>query len=470
MSSPKTLFEKIWSAHVVKDLGDGRALIHIDRHVLQEGTCPQAFADLRKMSLPVRSKDLTYAVIDHSVASAPGRTADTFQPTRWRIVTMQKNCRDFGVELFDIDDPRQGITHVIAPELGITVPGATLVCADSHTATNGGLGAWAWGIGTTEVRHVLANQALIMHKANTMRVNYHGAIGPGVFAKDLILYLIGQHGISAGVGYVVEYAGPVIRAMAIEGRMTICNMSIEFGARAGLIGVDETTIDYVASRPLAPKGAELDLALKYWRTMRSDDDSVFDRTLEIDCSRIVPQVTWGTTPQDVLGVDQNAPDPATIGDSERRHEVERALDYIGIKPRQPLEGVPIDVAFIGSCTNARLSDLREAAKIAQGRMVASTVRALIVPGSTAVKKAAEAEGLDKIFTAAGFEWRESSCSMCVATNGDTVAPGQRSMSTTNRNFEGRQGPGTRTHLASPAMVAAAAITGTITDVRKLLRS
>jgi 3-isopropylmalate/(R)-2-methylmalate dehydratase large subunit len=464
-----TLFEKIWKQHVVADLGDDRALIHIDRHVLQEVTSLQAFDALRKRKLPIHSLGLTYAVIDHSVSTMPGRTAASFEPTRERIEAMQKNCRDFAIDLFDIDDPAQGIVHVIAPELGITLPGSTLVCADSHSATSGGVGAWAWGIGTTQVLQVLATQTLIQKKPKTMRVDFSGTIGPGVFAKDLILYLIGRHGIAAGSGFVVEYAGPVIRAMPIEARMTMCNMSIEFGARSGLIAVDDQTLHYLAGRRYAPKSGAWEKAAQSWRSLRSDEAAEFDREIGIDCSAVKPQISWGTTPQDVIAVDESTPLPASTADPDRRRAIERALAYMDLAPGAPIAGVPIDVAFIGSCTNSRLSDLEEAAKVVRGRKVAEGVEALIVPGSTQVKVAAEAKGLDKIFRDAGFQWRESGCSLCVATNGDLVPPGKRSISTSNRNFENRQGPGSRTHLASPAMVAAAAVTGRITDVRKLYR-
>lgn len=469
MTSSTTLFEKIWDQHVVADLGEGRALIHIDRHVLQEVTSLQAFEALRKRKLPVHSLGLTYAVIDHSVSTMPGRTAASYEPTRERIEAMQQNCRDFAIDLFDIDDPEQGIVHVISPELGITLPGSTLVCADSHSATSGGLGAWAWGIGTTQVLQVLATQTLIQKKPKTMRVDFRGSIGPGVFAKDLVLFLIGRHGIAAGTGFVVEYAGPVIRAMPVEGRMTICNMSIEFGARSGLVAVDDTTLQYLSGRRYVPTGAAWDKAAGSWRQLRSDPQAKFDREIEIDCSAVRPQISWGTTPQDVIAVDEPIPTPASVSDPERRRAIERALAYMDLTPGKPIDGVPIDVAFIGSCTNSRLSDLEEAAAVIRGRKVPEGVQALVVPGSTQVKAAAEAKGLDRVFRDAGFEWRESGCSLCVATNGDLVPPGKRSISTSNRNFENRQGPGSRTHLASPAMVAAAAVTGRITDVRKLYR-
>jgi 3-isopropylmalate/(R)-2-methylmalate dehydratase large subunit len=464
----RTLFEKLWAAHVVRELDGGRAVIHIDRHLMQEGTCRQAFIDLRRMGLPVRNPELTRGVVDHSLATMPGRTLDSFPPSRYRITAMREHCAWAGIDLLDLDDPRQGIEHVVAPELGIALPGCTLVCGDSHTATNGGIGAWAWGIGTTEVRHVLATQTLILRKPATMRVRFEGSLPRGTYAKDMILHLIGRHGIAAGAGHAVEYTGAVIRAMPIEGRLTICNMSIEFGARSGMVAVDDRTLDYVAGRRYAPRGAALDRAIADWRELRSDDGAGFDREIEIDCTRLAPQVSWGTSVEDVIAIDGRIPDPGAIPDRERRHAAARALAYMGLRPGQALAGTGIDVAFIGSCTNARLSDLQAAAAVVQGRRVAAGVRALVVPGSSAVKSAAEALGLDRIFRDAGFEWRESACSMCVATNGDVVPPGARCIATSNRNFEGRQGPGARTHLASPAMVAAAAVTGCIADVRGLM--
>jgi 3-isopropylmalate/(R)-2-methylmalate dehydratase large subunit len=464
----ETLFDKIWRRHVAGTFSDGRALIAIDRHVIQETTSWHAFDALRERGLRVRDPALTWSVIDHSIATRTGRTADSFPPTRDMILALRRHCEEFGLRLYDIDDPRQGIVHVISPELGIALPGCTLVCADSHTATSGGLGAWAWGIGTTQVLHVLASGMLILRKPRTMRVNFTGRLAPGVHAKDMILTLIGTYGTAAGTGHVVEYAGPAIRALPVEGRLTVCNMSVEFGARAGLIAPDDATFTYLAGRPFAPTGAAWDAAEADWRGLPSDDEARYDAELEIDCGAIAPRVTWGSSPQDVIAVDQLIPAPDSFADADRRAMARRALVYMDLTPGQPIAGTPIDVAFIGSCTNSRLSDLREGAAIARGRKVATGVTALVVPGSATVKREAEAEGLDRVFLAAGFEWRESACSMCVAANGDIVPPGKRSISTTNRNFESRQGPLSRTHLASPAMVAAAAVTGRITDVRRLM--
>jgi 3-isopropylmalate/(R)-2-methylmalate dehydratase large subunit len=467
-SEAKTLVEKIWRRHVITELSDGRTLLHIDRHFLHDGTSRQAFDGMRRIQRKVRNPNLSFAVVDHIVSTLPGRTGESHPPGRERIHALRDNCREFELELYDVDSPHQGIAHVIAPELGIALPGCTLVCGDSHTATNGGLGALAWGIGTTEVMHVIAAQALLQRKPQQMRISFHGSIGPGVFAKDLILYFIARHGVTAGSGYAVEYAGPAMRSLPVEARMTICNMSAELGARFGIVAPDDATFHYVAGRPFAPTGALWERATEEWRTLESDPDARFDREFEIDCDRIAPQVTWGNSPQDAVGIDDPLPNPAGIAEPGRRQALERAYDYMDLEPGRSLEGVPIDFAFIGSCTNARLSDLEAAARVLRGRKVREGVTALAVPGSMAVKAAAEAAGIDKVFMQAGFEWRNAGCSMCVGSNGDLVPPGKRSISTTNRNFEHRQGPHSRTHLASPATVAAAAVSGCITDVRKLL--
>ena len=462
---PGTLFEKIWRAHVVRSFGE-RALIHIDRHFVHEGTSRNAFDGLRRRGRGVKSRALTFGVIDHDPSTLPGRTAMTYEPSRERIGAMQENCRDFGVHLFDVDDSRQGIVHVIATEHGIVLPGMTVACGDSHTATSGGVGAWGWGIGTTEVERVLATQTLLMPKPRTMRASFHGTTADGVTAKDLVLYLIGRYGVALGTGYAVEYAGEGIRALRVEGRLTICNMSIELGARSGMIAPDDATIQFLAGRPFAPQGQLWDTAVAYWRTLPSDDDAVFDREIEVDCRAVAPQITWGTSPQEVIGIGERIPDPSTLV-PERRAAATQALAYMELVPGMAMEGLPIDYAFIGSCTNSRLPDLAAAAAVIKGRKVPPTVTALVVPGSTQVKVAAEAAGLDRIFKEAGFQWRESGCSMCQTLGGDFVPAGRRCISTSNRNFEDRQGPRSRTHLASPAMVAAAAVHGRIVDVRQV---
>jgi 3-isopropylmalate/(R)-2-methylmalate dehydratase large subunit len=463
---PETLFEKLWRSHVVRTFGD-RALIHIDRHLVHEGTSRQAFDGLRARQRGVKNVDLTFGVIDHDPSTLPGRTAQTYEPSRERIGAMQENCREFGIRLFDVNDPQQGIVHVIATELGIVLPGMTVACGDSHTATNGAVGSWCWGIGTTEIERVLATQTVMQPKPKTMRATFSGSMGPGVSAKDLILHLIGKYGVAVGTGYAIEYAGPAIRALPMESRFTICNMSIEFGTRSGTIAPDDTTFEYLHGRPFAPKGALWDRAVAHWRTLPSADDATFDRELAVDCDQVKPQVTWGTSPQEVIAIDEVIPQPGDVA-PERRSVMAKSLAYMDLASGKPLAGLPIDFAFIGSCTNSRLSDLKAAAAVVQGRKVPPSVTAIVVPGSTQVKKAAEAAGLDRVFRDAGFQWRESACSMCQTLGGDFVPPGKRCISTSNRNFEDRQGAKSRTHLASPAMVAAAAVSGCIVDVRRLI--
>jgi 3-isopropylmalate/(R)-2-methylmalate dehydratase large subunit len=467
MNGADTIIDKIWATHRVLDYDDGRSLLYVDRHLIHEGTSGPAFERLRRDAMAVRRPDLTFAVVDHGVSTAPGRTIDSYPPTRQRHQTMRDNCRDSGIDLLDIGDPGQGIVHVIAPEQGLILPGSTLACGDSHSATCGGLGALGWGIGTSEVHQVLATQTILQKLPRRMRAWFDGRLQPGVFAKDMILALIGRYGVGAGLQHAVEYAGPAIRALSIEGRMTICNMSVEFGARAGVIGIDDATLDYLSGRRFAPQGEHWDQAVPIWRAHNTDENAVFDTEIALDVSTLAPQVTWGTSPEHVAGVDGHVPDPDTELNDDYRKSISDALGYMALRPNQPIEGTPIDYAFIGSCTNGRLSDLEAAARIVAGRKVAPGVEAWVVPGSTAVKRAAEANGLDRIFRDAGFRWRESGCSMCVATNGEVVPAGKRSISTSNRNFENRQGQGSMTHLASPAMVAAAAVNGQITDVRKL---
>ena len=464
----RTLFEKIWDAHLVERQEDGTCLLYVDRHLVHEVTSPQAFEGLRTTGRRVRRPEATLAVVDHNVPTDPDRTKGIKDATsRIQIEAMQANAREFGVTLYDHFDARQGIVHVVGPEQGFTLPGMTIVCGDSHTSTHGAFGALAFGIGTSEVEHVLATQTLLQTVPKTMRISVEGDLGFGVTAKDVILAIIGRIGTAGGTGYVIEYAGSVVRGLSMEGRMTVCNMSIEAGARAGLIAPDEATFAYVEGRPMAPKGAAFDEAVAYWRTLPSDEGARFDREIVLKAEEIEPQVTWGTSPQDVASINGQVPDPAAVGDEFRRNAIRRSLDYMGLEPGTPLREVTIDRVFLGSCTNGRIEDLRAAAKIVEGHKVADTVRAMVVPGSGLVRHQAEAEGLDEVFRAAGFEWREAGCSMCLGMNPDQLAPQERCASTSNRNFEGRQGRLGRTHLMSPEMAAAAAITGRLTDVREL---
>jgi 3-isopropylmalate/(R)-2-methylmalate dehydratase large subunit len=463
----KTLFEKIWASRLVRRLDDGRDLLFVDRHVLQETTSATAFEGLARRGVPVRHPELHVATQDHILSTDPARTEHTFEPGRELLGLMRRNAEAHGIPLFGVGDSRQGIVHVISPELALALPGCVLACGDSHTSTVGGLGALGIGVGTSEVEHVLATQTLALRRPKTMRIRFDGTPGAGVGAKDLVLYAIGRLGIDVGAGHAIEYGGPAIRALGIEERLTVCNMSIELGARLGLIAPDDVTFEYLHGRAYAPRGAQWEAAVRHWRTLASDDDAAFDKSATIDVSQVSPQITWGTTPQDVVGVDGIVPDPGTYADAARRCRAVDALGYMGLAPGTPMEGLPIDVAFIGSCTNGRLSDLQAAATVVRGRHVAEGVRALVVPGSTAVRRQAEALGLDRVFVDAGFQWRAAGCSMCLSINGDIVLPGQRCIATSNRNFEGRQGPRARTHLASPATVAAAAVAGRIVDVRKV---
>ncbi|ACL57241.1 3-isopropylmalate dehydratase large subunit [Methylobacterium nodulans] len=466
---PKTLVEKIWDRHRVTTREDGQDLLFIDRHYIHDVTAT-AFAMLRERGLKPRAPSRIFGTADHYVPTH-GRdlTAVNHPERRTMIEALTRDASESGITLFGIDDSRQGIVHVVGPEQGLSLPGMTIVCADSHTATHGALGALAFGIGATEVGHVLATQTLWQRRPRRMRIRIDGWLGRGVTPKDVILAVIAEIGVAGATGHTVEYAGPVIEAMSMEGRLTVCNMSIEAGGRAGMIAPDDTTFDYIHGRPYAPQGAEWDRSIAAWRLLRSDD-ATFDREVTLDGSDIVPMVTWGTTPEDAVGVTGRVPDPEDVADPARREGMARSLAYMGLTPGTPLEEVPVDRVFIGSCTNGRIEDLRSAAAVVQGRKVDRRVEAWVVPGSSQAKAQAEAEGLDRIFKAAGFEWRYAGCSMCLATNGDTVAPGQRCASTSNRNFVGRQGPGARTHLMSPAMAAAAAVTGHLTDVRRLMEA
>ena len=467
MNGPTTLYDKIWESHLVDVRDDGTCLLYIDRHLVHEVTSPQAFEGLRNTKRSVRRPDLTLAVADHNVPTSDRSIGIEDEESRIQIETLDQNCADFGVELYDMHDIRQGICHVIGPEQGFTLPGTTMVCGDSHTATHGAFGCLAFGIGTSEVEHVLATQTMIQTKAKNMRVTVDGELPIGVTAKDMILAIIGEIGTAGGTGCVVEFAGEAVRSLSVEGRMTMCNMTIEAGARAGLIAPDEKTFEYLKGRPKSPKGSTWEASVECWKTLKTDNDASFDIEITLQGGDIIPQVTWGTSPEDVLPITERVPHPADETDPNRRNKMERSLEYMGLEPGLPLKEIRIDRMFIGSCTNSRIEDLRAAAQVADGRKVADHVSAMVVPGSGLVKEQAEQEGLDKVFIEAGFDWREPGCSMCLGMNADKLAPGERSASTSNRNFEGRQGPGGRTHLLSPAMAAAAAIKGYLTDVRDL---
>ncbi|GMG83402.1 3-isopropylmalate dehydratase large subunit [Paralimibaculum aggregatum] len=467
MSAPKTLYDKIWDAHLVHEAEDGTCLLYIDRHLVHEVTSPQAFEGLRLAGRQVRHPEKTTAVPDHNVPTDPTRLEGIRdEQSRVQVEALRQNAADFGIEMYDVDDIRQGIVHIIGPEQGLTQPGMTIVCGDSHTATHGAFGALAHGIGTSEVEHVLATQTLIQKKSKNMRVEVRGSLPPGVTAKDITLTIIGRTGTAGGTGHVIEYCGEAIRALSMEGRMTVCNMAIEGGARAGLVAPDDKTFAYLKGRPHAPKGAQWELAEAYWRTLFTDEGAAYDRELVIDAAEIAPVVTWGTSPEDVLPITATVPDPESF-EGGKVAAARRSLEYMGLTPGTPLAEIAIDTVFIGSCTNGRIEDLREVARVMEGRRVKEGLRAMIVPGSGLVRAQAEEEGIAQKLIEAGFDWRLAGCSMCLGMNPDQLAPGERCASTSNRNFEGRQGKGGRTHLMSPAMAAAAAVTGRLTDVRDL---
>src|SRR4051794_35389304 len=465
MAKPRTLYDKIWDDHVVDEQPDGTCLLYIDRHLVHEVTSPQAFEGLRVSGRKVRAPEKTLAVVDHNIPTSDRNLPNPDPESAEQIAWMAKNAKDFGIEYYSELDVRQGIVHIIGPEQGFTLPGTTIVCGDSHTSTHGAFGALAHGIGTSEVEHVLATQTLIQNKAKNMRVTVDGQLPAGVTAKDIILAIIGEIGTAGGTGHVIEYAGEAIRALSVEGRMTVCNMSIEGGARAGLVAPDEKTFAYLKDRPKAPKGESWDAALRFWQTLHSDEGAHFDAEIRLDAANLPPIVTWGTSPEDVVSVTGIVPNPDEIGDENKRVSKWRALDYMGLKPGTRITDIALDRVFIGSCTNGRIEDLREVAKVVEGKRVADSVSAMIVPGSGIVKMQAEAEGLDAIFKAAGFDWREPGCSMCLAMNADRLSPQERCASTSNRNFEGRQGFKGRPPLVSPAMAAAAAIAGRFVDIR-----
>ncbi|WP_429117322.1 3-isopropylmalate dehydratase large subunit [Aeromonas hydrophila] len=463
----KTLYQKVFDAHVVREVEGETPLIYIDRHLVHEVTSPQAFDGLRAMNRQLRRPDLTWATMDHNVSTTTKDIAASGEMARIQMETLAVNCKEFGVRLYDLNHKYQGIVHVMGPELGITLPGTTIVCGDSHTATHGAFGSLAFGIGTSEVEHVMATQTLKQGRAKTMRISVNGKLAEGISAKDVVLAIIGRVGHAGGTGYVVEFAGEAIEGLTMEGRMTVCNMAIELGAKAGMIAPDQTTIDYIRGKEFAPKSEALEQAIAYWQSLKSDEGAHFDAEVVLDAADIAPQVTWGTNPGQVIAVNEPIPAPESFSDLMEQQSARKALAYMDLQPGQKLSDVAIDKVFIGSCTNSRIEDLRAAAAIARGRKVAAGVQALVVPGSEQVKAQAEAEGLDKIFIEAGFEWRLPGCSMCLAMNNDRLQPGERCASTSNRNFEGRQGRAGRTHLVSPAMAAAAAVTGRFADIRAL---
>ena len=464
---PTTLYDKIWNDHLVDLQDDGTALLFVDRHLVHEVTSPQAFEGLRNSKRKVRHPELTLAVADHNVPTTDRSKGIADEESKIQVDTLEANCKEFGVQLFGMDDKRQGIVHIIGPEQGFTQPGTVIVCGDSHTATHGAFGSLAFGIGTSEVEHVLATQTLVQKKAKNFRINVNGKLPIGVTSKDVILQIIGKIGTAGGTGCVVEYAGDLITSLSVEQRMTICNMTIEGGARAGLIAPDQKIFDYLKGKPMSPKGDNWDKAVEYWKTLKTDKEAVFDKEINLDASEISPMITWGTSPQDVITIDEKVPNPDNEKDEDRKNSIERSLNYMGLKPNMSAKDIKIDKVFIGSCTNGRIEDLREAAKILKDKKISSNVHAMVVPGSGLVKEQAEQEGLDKIFVESGFEWREPGCSMCLAMNADKLKPKERCASTSNRNFEGRQGRGGRTHLVSPGMAVAAAVNGYLADVRKI---
>ena len=464
---PQTIFDKIWNNHVVKKYNNGECLIYIDRHLVHEVTSPQAFEGLKNNKRKVRQPSLTLAVPDHNVPTTNRTLGIKDKDSKIQIETLIKNCNDFKIPFFSIEDERQGIVHIIGPEQGFTLPGTTLVCGDSHTSTHGAFGSLAFGIGTSEVEHVLSTQTLLTRPAKNFLIKFNGKLGNGITSKDIILHLIGKIGTAGGTGFVFEYAGDVIKNLSIEERMTVCNMSIEAGARAGLINPDDKTFEYLREKPLSPKGDKWDEAITYWESLNSDKDAMYDKTVEINSSEIQPQVTWGTSPEDVVGINSRVPNPENFSSLEKKKSAKRSLEYMGLTPGQLMTDIEIDTVFIGSCTNGRIEDLRNAANILKGKKINNKIRAFVVPGSGLVKKQAENEGLHKIFLKSGFEWRDHGCSMCLAMNADKLKPQERCASTSNRNFEGRQGRGGRTHLVSPEMAAAAAIKGKLFDVRKI---